>query len=157
LKTKKLLLDIEDDYEEITLGLLRLAKEIPDHEFFYHLNSINSFGFSRIPDLVFHGNYYDYFFSRFEAFHTDSQICIHFIANKSSQSIRKRNTMELFAGESEIYFLLDHFQDVDYLVKTSELFDDFSLILLPENLTFPMQNFQLSSEEKLYQLLQYYE
>jgi hypothetical protein len=53
--------------------------------------------------------------------------------------------------------LLDHFQDVDYLIKTSETFDDFSLILLPENLVFKTQEFTLSSDEELYQLIQYYE
>ncbi|UOE40760.1 IPExxxVDY family protein [Chryseobacterium suipulveris] len=157
MKAKKLLLDLEEEDEEITIGLLRLAKELPDYEFFYHLNSCNSFKFSRIEDFVYHGEYYDYFFPRFEAYYSDSQLCIHCIANKSAQSTQKKISTELFTAEQESFFLLDHFQEVDYVIKTSEPFDDFSLILFPGNLTFPVQHFDLSSEEELYQLFQYYE
>ena len=64
---------------------------------------------------------------------------------------------ELFPGEEEIKFLLDNFQDVDYLLKTSEPFDDFSLILHPENIMFPIQIFPLSPKEELYQVIQYYD
>ncbi len=157
MKTKKLLLDIDDEEEEIHVGLLRLAKELPDYEFFYHLNHCNSFKFARIQDFVYHGMYYDYYFPRFEAYYSDSRVCIHFIANRSIESIQKKVSSELFFAEEETHFLLNHFQEVNYLIKTSEPFDDFSLILLPENLTFPVQNFQLSPEEDLYQLFQYYE
>lgn len=151
------MLDIEDDDEDITLGLVRLAKEVPEHELFYQLNMLNSFKLSRIADLVHHGNYYDYYFPRFEGFHSDSKICIQFIANKSSQYHQKKVSKELFSGEHETKFLLDHFQDVDYLLKTSEPFGDFSLILLPENLVFQIQNFPLSPIEELYHIIQYYE
>lgn len=34
LKSQKILLEIEDEDEEITLGLIRLAKEVPEHELF---------------------------------------------------------------------------------------------------------------------------
>lgn len=156
MKTQKILLDTEED-QEIALGLVRLAKDIPDYELFYHLNTINSFKFSRIKDFVFQGNYYDYYFPRFEAFHLDSNIYIHFIANKSCCSILKKNPNELFSVEHETKFLLEYFQDVDYLIKTSEPFDDFSLILLPENLLFQIQNFSLQPKEELYHLILYYE
>lgn len=157
MKSQKILLDIDDDDEEIILGLVRLAKELPDHELFYELNVHNSFKFSRISDLIYHGVYYDYYFPRFEGFHCDSKVCIQFIANRSTQNIQKKIAVELFSGEQETKFLLDHFQDVDYLLKTSEPFDDFSLILLPENLMFPIQSFPLSPIEELYQIIQYYE
>ena len=157
MKTKKLLLDIEDDDEEITLGLVRLAKEVPDYELFYQINSINSFQFSRIEDFVYHGFYYDYYFPRFQTYHTESKICIHFISNKSTHFLQKKISTELFSGEQETKYLLDHFQDVDYIIKTSEPFNDFSLILLPENLMFQIQDFTLSSEEELYHIFQYYE
>lgn len=156
MKTQKILLDTEEE-EEIALGLVRLAKDVPDYELFYHLNTINSFKFSRITDFVFQGNYYDYYFPRFEAFHSEANIYIHFIANKSCHSIQKKNSTELFSGEDETKFLLGHFQDVDYLIKTSEPFDDFSLILLPENLLFQIQNFSLHPKEELYHLILYYE
>ena len=127
MKTQKILLDIDGEEEDLNIGLVRLAKDVPAHELFYHLNSQNSFNFSRISDLAFEGNYNDYFFPRFRAFQTETK------------------------------FLFEHFQDVDYIMKTSEPFDDFSVILLPENLLFQIQNFRLSPSEELYQLIQYYE
>ena len=157
MKTQKILLDIETDDENISLGLVRLAKEIPQHELFFHLNTINSFNFSRIEDLVYHGTYFDYHFPRFQTFHNESKICIHFIANKCCHSTQKKISTELFSGELENKYLLEHYQDVDYIIKTSEPFDDFSLILLPENLMFQIQDFSLSSDEELYPIFQYYE
>lgn len=157
MKSQKILLDIEDEEEQIILGLVRLAKEIPDYELFYHINSSNSFTLTRINDLISAGTYYDYYFPRFEGFHHDSKVCIQFIANKSSQNVQKKIATELFSGEQEIKFLLDRFQDVDYLLKISEPSPDFSLILLPENLLFQIQSFPLSSNEELYQTIQYYE
>ena len=157
MKKQKILLDIEEDEEELTLGLVRLAKEVPDFELFFHLNSLNSFKFSRIADLVSKGTYKDYYFPRFQAFHTDSQICMHFIANKSSHFTQKEFAKELFLDEEETKFIVDHFQDVDYIIWTSEPFDDFSVILLPENLMFQIQSFPISSNDELFQLIQYYD
>ena len=157
MKKQKILLDIEEDNEELPLGLVRLAKEVPDFELFFHLNSLNSFKFSRIADLVIKGAYKDYYFPRFQAFHTDTQICIHFIANKSAHYTQKKISKELFSEEDETRYLLDHFQDVDYIVWTSEPFDDFSVILLPENLMFQIQSFPISPNDELFQLIQYYD
>jgi hypothetical protein len=47
--------------------------------------------------------------------------------------------------------------DVDYLIKTSDYIDDFSLILLPEFSVFNIQTFSLSSTNERYQLIKYYE
>ena len=156
MKTQKYTLEIDED-EVITLGLVRLVKEVPDYELFHHLNSRNPFKFSRITDLISHGKYFDYHFPRFEAFHHDTKICIHFIANQSSESFQKQNPTELFNTEGDTSYLLDYFPDVNYLIKTSEPFADFSVILLPENLVFQIQDFELSPIEELYQLIQYYE
>lgn len=157
MKNQKILLDIEETDEEFILGLVRLVKEVPDHELFYHLNTINSFSFSRIDDFIFRGTYYDHHFPRFEAFHCDTKICMHFISNRSTEFIQKKIPDQLFAEEQENRFLLSHSPDVDYIIKTSEPFDDFSVILHPENLMFKIQEFKLSSHEELYQTIQYYE
>lgn len=156
MKTQKLTLEIDAD-EEITLGLVRLAKEVPDYELFYHLNTLNTFQFKRVNDLVFHGTYYDYYYPKFEAFHHDSKICIHFIANKSDHSVLKKASTELFANEGDTKFLLENYEDVDYIISTSEPFGDFSVILLPENLMFQIQDFHLCPSVELYHLIQYYE
>ncbi|MGE4513641.1 MAG: IPExxxVDY family protein, partial [Chryseobacterium sp.] len=61
------LYDLDDiGFEDVTIGLVRLAKNIPDHEFFYTVNQKNDLNFKRIDDLIYHGLYYDYFFPRFE-------------------------------------------------------------------------------------------
>ncbi|MEC5157708.1 IPExxxVDY family protein [Chryseobacterium sp. MP_3.2] len=156
MKNQKILLDIEEEEEEITLGLVRLSKDVADYELFFQINTLNTFKFSRIADYVHQGKYYEYHFPRFQAFHTDSRICIHFISNKSAQNILKKVSTELFSVEEQTLYLLDGFQDVDYLIWTSEPFDDFSVILLPENMVFQIQNFPLSSNEELFHSIQYY-
>lgn len=157
MKTQKILLDIDDAEEAIKLGLVRLVKEVPDYELFYHINSLNSFKFTRISDFVLRGTYYDHYFSHYESFHSDSKICMHFIANKASHCVQKKVSGELFTGEEESRFLLSNSPDVDYVIKTSEPFDEFCLILHPENLMFKIQDFILSPSEELYQSILYYE
>jgi hypothetical protein len=57
------LYDLDDiEFEDIAIGLVRLAKNIPDHEFFYKINQNNDLTFKRIEDVILHGSYYDYFF-----------------------------------------------------------------------------------------------
>ncbi|MBT2620724.1 MULTISPECIES: IPExxxVDY family protein [Chryseobacterium] len=152
------LYDIDDiEFEDIAIGLVRLAKNVFDHEFFFKINQSNDLKFSRIDDLVFHGSYYDYYFSRFEAYHKFTKTCFTFISNKSSESKQKKIQTELFAEEENIKFLLNNQVDVEYILHSSEQFPDFSVILLPENLVFPIQDYTLSSDEELYQIIQYYE
>ena len=152
------LYDLDDiEFEDIAIGLVRLAKDIPDHEFFYKINQTNDLKFSRKKDLVFHGDYYDYLFPRFEAYHKSTKTCFTFISNKSSESKQKKVQTELFTEEENIKFLLNNQADVEYILHSSEQFPDFSVILLPENLVFPIQEYTLSSDEELYQIIQYYE
>ena len=155
MKNLKLFLESEED-EDLTLGLVRLAKEIPDYELFYQINQINGSQFKRTGDLRKSGTFYDYFHPKFEAYHTETKTCFTFIANKSVESHKKQEINELFA-EGSINYLLEGHKDVDYIMKTNDAFGDFSLILWPENLVFHIQNYPLSSNEELYQLIQYYE
>ncbi len=157
MKTKKIPLDVEDDNEAINLGLVRLAKAIPEHEFFFHLNTVNAFAFHRISDLVYHGSYYDFYFSRYQTFYKESEICLQCISNSAFKTVEQKKSTELFTGEEEHNLLLPQFADVDFLLTASEPFIDFSLILHPENLLFPLQDYRLNPWEDLYQLIQYYE
>ena len=152
------LYDIDDiEFEDITIGLVRLAKNIPDHEFFYKVNQNNYLTFKRIEDVILHGSYYDYFFPRFEAYHKFTKTCFTFISNRSAESKQKKLQTELFSEEENIKFLLNNQVEVQYILHSSEQFPDFSVILLPENLVFPIQDYTLGSEEELYQIIQYYE
>ncbi len=147
----------DTECEDIAVGLVRLAKHIPDHEFFFKVNLKNSLNFERIDDLIIQGIFYDYHFPRFEAYHQVTRCCFTFIANKSSESKQKKTHTELFLQEENIKFLLNNQVEVQYILHSSEQFPDFSVILLPENLVFPIQDYTLSSEEELYQIIQYYE
>ena len=152
------LYDIEEtEFEDVTIGLVRLVKNVPDHEFFFTVNQQNDLNFKRIDDLIYHGYYYDYFFPRFEAYHKFTKTCFTFISNRSSESKQKKIQTELFTGEENIKFLLNNHVEVQYILHSSEQFPDFSVILLPENLVFPIQDYTLGSEEELYQIIQYYE
>ncbi|UWX60365.1 IPExxxVDY family protein [Chryseobacterium oranimense] len=152
------LYDLDDiEFEDIAIGLVRLAKDIPAHEFFYKINQINGLSFSRKKDMIIHGAYYDYFFPRFEAYDKFTKTCFTFISNRSSESKQKKLQTELFTEEENIKFLLNNQVDVEYILHTSEQIPDFSVILLPENLVFPIQDYTLGSEEELYQIIQYYE
>lgn len=137
--------------------MIRLAKPIPEHELFFSINQINDFKFKRVDDILIEGEYFDYNFSRYEAYDKFSKNCYHIISNKSIVSIRKKEQNELFSDESNIKYLLNLHQDVDYILSNSDIFAEFSLILLPENFVFQTQEYPLSSEEELYQLIQYYE
>ena len=152
------LYDVDDtEFENIAIGLVRLVKHIPDHEFFFKVNLNNDLVFSRKQDILFHGTHYDYFFPRFQAYHKHSRTCFTFISNRSSESRQKKLQTELFSDEDNIKFLLNNQVDVEYILHSSEQFPDFSLILLPENLVFPIQDYTLGSSEELYQIIQYYE
>ncbi|WP_417427606.1 IPExxxVDY family protein [Halpernia sp.] len=156
MKTKKLFLD-EEEEETTNLGLLRLSQELPAHELFYKINKLNAFKFSRIKDLIIYGEFYQYNFPRFEAYHHLSKNCIQILSNKSAISHKIKEEKELFNFEEETSYLFSELQDVDYLIKTSDLIDEFSLILMPENFVFNIQTFPLSSIDERYELIQYYE
>lgn len=156
MKTLKLILD-EDEELEYNLGLLRLSEKIPDYEFIFQLNQINTFKFRRVEDLKLSGTYFDFFFPVYEAYSKDKKTCIQIITNKNSESIQKKEITELFSEEKNDRLLLNLYQEVDFIIKTSEISHDFSLILLPENRTFPIQLFSMNAQHELYPLLQVYE
>ncbi len=157
MKNLKLFLD-EDEQEDFSLGLVRLTKNIAAHELFYHINNLNPDSpFRRIADIQKIGRYNDYLHICFEAHHCDNKTKTLFIENRSCQTIVKEPQKELFSGEEDVNYLLPLHPDVDYILKTSDDIPDFSLILLPDNLMFPIQDFQLSSNDELFQLIQYYE
>ena len=157
MSIKKQYLKLEEDLTEINIGLIRLAKPIPEHELFFFINDINTFKFTRVDDIIIKGEFFDHSFSRYQAYDQSSKNCYSFISNRSIVSVQKKVQNQLFSDESNIKFLLNTHQDADYILTNSDMFAEFSLILLPENFVFQIQEYPLSSEEELYQLIQYYE
>ena len=156
MKNKKIFLDIFDE-ETLQVGLIRMAKKIPEHEMFFEINRHNTFCFNRIEDLKWGCADNEFSFSRYEAHHPEFQTCYHIIANRSFPNRRRENQNELFGDTSEVSYLMPKNTDVDYVFHAKESFNDFSVILLPENIFFRTQEFTLSPKSSLYQLLQYYE
>ena len=150
---------ILDDFEEedLLLGLIRTVKQLPDHEFFFHVNCINNFYFKKIEDLKYSGEFYDHCFSVYEGYDKVNKTCIKIIGNRSVSSVQKKEITELFIHEEKEKFLITKYKDIDYIIKTSDCIDDFSLILLQNSLAFEIQEYILSSEEELYQTIMYYE
>ena len=148
---------ILDDFpnEDLIIGFITTEKKLPNHEFFYHLNNENHFFFKRIEDLKYSGKYYDYFFQVFEGYDNINKINIKIISNQSYFNSQKKEIRELFIEESAVKHLI--LKDVDYIIKTTDCINDFSLILQSTILALDMQEYILSSQEELYQTLQYYE
>ena len=79
------------------------------------------------------------------------------ISNRSDEGHNKKEVTELFGEESNVKLLLNQYQDVDFIVKTSDYYPDFSLILLPETLAFQIQKIDIDHGHDLFQTIQYYE
>lgn len=156
MKNKKLFLDYEED-GYLDVGLIRLASNLPHHEIFFHLNRANDFNFTRGEDLIFQGNYNNYHFSTYLAHDKYNRNCWRLISNKSIQTDIKVEQNQLFQDEDDVKYMLNNLHDVDYIISTSDTFVDFSVILLPEILFFPIQEFRLEFNTELYQIMHYYE
>lgn len=156
MKPKILFLD-DAPQESLTIGLIRLSQDLPSHELFFKINNLNEFYFTRIKDLIIHGQYFLYHFPRFEAYHHLSKNRLQIISNKSEISYQIKEQSELFHAENDVSYIFNELREVDYLIKSADLIDDFSLILLPENSVFSVQSYVLSSDDERFQLINYYE
>lgn len=157
MKNQKLFLEDEEDYA-IELGLIRLAKDLPAHELFYHINAHNEgLNFHRKDDIHIAGSYFDYHHLLFQGYHFETKNCLRVLSNRSVTSTQKMAQNELFSDEEEVNYLLPMHREVDYIIKTSDNIADFSVILLPENTMFPIQPYTLFSDDPLYDLILYYE
>lgn len=157
MKNQKLFLEDEED-TAIELGLIRLAKELPAHELFFHINAQNAgLNFHRKDDIHISGLYFTYYHSQFQGYHFETKNCLRVFSNKSVASLQVQAQQELFSEEEEHHYLMPMHKEVDYIIKSSDYIADFSVILLPENIMFPIQPYTLFPNEPLYDLILYYE
>lgn len=154
MKPQKLTLDQEEE-EGLHLALLRLSKKIPAHELFFQINKLNHSQFSREEDFIVEGQFYDYFFLRYSAYSSIMKTKIEVIGNKSLKSVKKKQITELFSEEANQRVLMVEYPDTDYIIYATEEFNDFSLILLPEDSAFPIQNIMIEPDSEIFSLLQY--
>lgn len=156
MKNQKLFLDEEEEIENLNLGLLRQVIDLPPHEFFFKINKKTLFQFSRERDLEVVTSHFCHTHLVYEALDERLKNKLRFIKNKSSETRKIKEITELFVEEETENYLIP-MKDVDYIIKTSDCIEDFSVILLPESITFSVQNYTIDSNETLYQLIQYYE
>lgn len=156
MKNQILFLDEEEEIETLNLGLLRQVMDLPSHEFFFKINQKTSFQFGRERDLEVVTSHFCHTHLVYEACDERLKNKLRFIKNKSSDTKKIKEITELFVEEETENYLIP-MKDVDYIIKTSDNIDDFSVILLPESITFSIQNYTIDSDDNLYQLIQYYE
>ena len=84
------------------------------------------------------------------------QNTIRFFSNAPCGRIQKKEITELFSEETEEQLLFPN-SEIRYIMNCSQYTDDFSLILQPKIDLFQIENFLLSPDEKLFDLIQYYE
>lgn len=147
----------ELDQEPMTVGLLSLVRRLQDDEFFFHINRLNTFQVERVNDLVYAGSYFVYHFPVFRGYCPERKTEYSFISNRSSEVLIQKPVTELFAEESNVKFLLNSYQEIEYLIKTSDSYPDLSLLLMPENTTFAIKEICVEATDELYTILNYYE
>jgi hypothetical protein len=156
LKNKKLFLDTVEE-EAITVGLIKLAHHLPCHEVFFKINQLNFFQFCRMEDIMVENQNHLYHFPRFEAYDCGTQTSFVLIANMPDRVEKVQEHFELFDGADENKYLLSSVKDIDYIVTSQEECADFSVIQLPQDLIFEIQEYSINPNEDLYQLIHYYE
>lgn len=155
MKNKKLFLDLDEE-ECISVGLIRLKKKLPYHEFFFRINQQNTFQFCRKKDLLIEDFSGYYNFPIFEAYNKLAQTTYRIIANKSCGSQRKEKPIEeLFDLITEDKFFIN--ENIDFIIFSKEEGGDFSLMKIPEDWLQSMEFYTLSSEQELYQTILNYD
>jgi len=151
-KEKKFLLSFDDE-DPVEVGLVRLVKDLSPEQFFFKLNNDNIFKFKRSEDLKIEFFGKEYSFLQMEIPENTFHVHFRMIANKSFERLEKTPN-SLFEHANEIVFLFENQQDVDYLLISENASEDFSVILLPENLVFPIQKIFIEPNEFIYQYIQ---
>ena len=152
MKNNKIFLDFEE--EEILIGLIKLKQQISNHELFFKVNQLNLFNFYRADDLRAEDTFRSYKFPKFETYDELTQAKFTIFANKSFWSETKQTSPnELFQqGDEEKYFID---KEVDYIIFSKNGWEDFSNINFPQDWVDSVEEFQLSSEHELYQIIIY--
>lgn len=150
MKNNKFVLDFEE--EDVLVGILRLKQILPYHELFFKVNKLNPFHFSRKKDLKVEGFSGFYNFPIFETFDTVTQTKLRVIANQSYSFERKEKPIEgLFDLIEEDKFFIN--QNVDFILFSNENCADFSAINFPIEYFYQLEEYSLSSEDELYQII----
>lgn len=154
MKNKKLILDLEEE-DCISVGLVRLSKDIPHHELFFKINQQNQFYFSRKKDLLveYFSGYYN--FPIFEAFDESLKNTFIMMANKSINFKRKegKSIENLFELVEEKCFINDN---INFILFSREGNNDFSTIKFPKEWV-EVEDYSVNYEEELYQIILNYD
>lgn len=154
MKNKKLILDLEEE-DCISVGLVRLSKDIPHHELFFKINQQNQFYFSRKKDLLIEDFSGYYKFPIFEAFDESLKNTFIMMANQPINFERKegKSIESLFELVEEKCFINNN---INFIIFSKEGNDDFSTINFPKEWV-EVENYSINYEEELYQIILNYD
>jgi hypothetical protein len=156
-KTKNILqIPIDDSQEPLYIGYVKCQTILPTYNFFFEINKQNQFFFERKKDLIRHGEYFDYYYSVYEAKCETQQINYRFFSNHPIHTIQTKEISDLFGLEMENKFLVDS-SEIIYIASTSYFSANFSLILQTEKSIFQLEVQEIFSNDELFELIQYYE
>lgn len=151
-KNKKIFLDFDDE-EPLKIGLIQLAKNIKVSEFFFKINNINNSPFVRVNDFTITKKKQQFSFQQFKNDFNNTGYPYHIISNKSFEQKIKENRDSLFDESYAVQYLIENQRNIDFIIKTNDIYPDFSLILYPENSIFQIQEIEITTQSILYQYL----
>lgn len=155
MKNNNLILDI-DDFEDISIGLLKINDSYKDHQFFYQLNQLNCCHFRKEKDFIYEGKFYTYYHSVFKGYLEENKTSYTLISNQSFHAIRKKEITELFVDEKNVNYLLKNHEFNGFLIKTRPINTDFSLLLFPDN-TESIKILDIDASQDIYYQIESYE
>lgn len=147
----------DDASAPITLGLLRLVQPIEEVPFFYHVNSHAPYHFQRTDDLEVSTPHFKSVFSVYEGYDPLLQSKVRLIKNACNSICQTQAYTELFHEDTGIKFILNEYPEAEYIVYFPDADGDFSVFLLPRDICFALQEYNLPEEHPLHDILAYYE
>lgn len=161
-----LTLSLEEETESAQedLWLLSLARNLEDYEFFYALNVLTDFRYSRKDDLILEEGSRKFYHSVYEGFSQSHQMRVQFFSNEAfyeegKERIKPKKSKNM-ASEEAVHLphrFIPDYPEVQFIVRIKEGDGDFSLLLLPEKLIFSPKPITVEEQSVLYQTIAYYE
>ncbi len=147
----------EDETDSLTLGLIRKAIPLDDILFFFKINSLSSFNFYRSKDLEIYTPHHRAVFPVWHSPNNATSPGVKFFGNKAILHDQHTDFQELFVQDADVTLLLNSYAEVDFITCWDNQDPDYSLLLLPNSLTFPVQEKLITIQHDLYNTLEYYE
>lgn len=141
--------------ENISVGLIKLRKDIPYQELFFKINQLNPFNFTRKKDLQIEDNFGKYDFPIYEAFNEMTRSHFVVLVNKPCAIYQQETDEKSLFDLIETKYLLK--PEITLIIFAKEIWEDFSVINTPTEWVQDLQEYSLSQKEELYHIILNYE